>query len=160
MNQDHANILTESAMEVLEMIAYLCPLPVTEETGSNGLDSKGKSNCIGITFQGPVSGKLFITLPDLLSRIIAANMLGIDENDPELQQKSIDATKELLNIICGNVLPKLYGEKVLFRLGSPYLIENVESEITENNYSNIQIARLMVDEHLVTCIMVVNEDFI
>lgn len=158
MNQDHAEILTESVSEVLETIAYLCPVPVAGEENGQDTDSDGKSDCIGITFQGPVSGKLFITFPDTLSLMIAASMLGIEENDPDLQKKRIDAIKEILNIICGNLLIKLYGESVVFRIGSPYLIENIEIELREGDYTEMLRTKLMVDEHPVTCVMLIQEN--
>lgn len=157
MNHNKNKLLTESAVDVLEKVAFLFPIPIEGQMpdGDSAIDEH--TTCVGMTFRGPSSGKLFICLPDSLMLLIAANMLGVDEDDPDAEQKSLDATKEVLNIICGNLLPKIYGEKSGFHFSTPYIVENIEGEIFENEYFDISETEFDVENCLVTCVLAVKK---
>jgi len=145
-------LLTETVAEVLEMVAFLCSLPYDEEFKDEKAENDGEIVCVGLEFQEPVSGKLFISLPEPLTPIIAANMLGIDEDEDDVKQKSTDATKEILNIICGNLLLKIYGDKSVFHLGTPHVVENLENELSVFNKSDVFKTELEVENYKVTTI--------
>lgn len=76
-----------------------------------------------VEFSGPFNGEMHLAITETMLRPLAANMLGIDEyeNLPE-GVKLEDALKELLNVTCGNLLPLLGGDQVVFHISAPYLL--------------------------------------
>jgi CheY-specific phosphatase CheX len=76
-----------------------------------------------VRFDGPLSGRLVVTVDGGLPAALASNMLGLDaETTPTVFQQS-DALKELANVICGNLLPEIAGTEVEFRVRPPVLLE-------------------------------------
>lgn len=74
----------------------------------------------GVDFNGPFGGRLEMTLyGDILSQI-AANMLGEEGVPTEFQQR--DALGEIVNVICGNMLPRIAGPKEVFHVGIPQFV--------------------------------------
>lgn len=70
-----------------------------------------------VSFGGPLSGRLVVTVcGDLLSSL-AANMLG-QEAIPEPTQQ-YDALGEVANVICGNMLPAIAGVQAVFNIQAP-----------------------------------------
>ena len=156
MNQIFNESLTESVVDVLEKVAFLFPMPVEQEV-KNGLNVDDVNDIsIGIQFEGYVPGKVLLCIPKLLTIEIAANMLGISEDDDDVVEKSLDATKEVLNIICGNLLPKIYGTEAVFQLNSPYIFSEIEKEIGGEN-SEIEKVEFDIDDNIVRVIFVENK---
>jgi CheY-specific phosphatase CheX len=58
----------------------------------------------GIGFQGKLRGQLRLFLPFPLARDLATNFLGLEDEASE--QQGIDMTKELTNMICGNLFSR------------------------------------------------------
>lgn len=154
MNQVINESLTESVVDVLEKTAYLFPMVIEQEM-PNDIDN-ANDICIGIQFEGPVSGKILLCIPKLLTIEIAANMLGIGEEEDGVEEKSIDATKEVLNIICGNLLPKIYGTEAVFQLKSPYIFSEIEKEIEGEN-TEIEKVKYDIEDNIVKVIFIENK---
>lgn len=72
---------------------------------------------IDIRFEGPVTGFLCLEAPVTLGAEIAANLLESDHAPTD--QESIEAMKELVNMIAGSFLPAAFGVQAEFRLGLP-----------------------------------------
>lgn len=71
-------------------------------------------------FQGaPCKGALALAVPEEMCPEIAANVLGVDMSDETLPIKPHDALKELLNVVCGQLLVALAGEEPVFDLTVP-----------------------------------------
>ena len=51
--------------------------------------------------------------------VLAANMLGVEEDDPVCSEKGMDALKEILNMIVGNCLTEAWGPGPVFHLHIP-----------------------------------------
>ena len=156
MNQSYSEMVTESVVDIFEKVAFLFPFPI-EETEERCPDEDGQMICIGITFNGPNNGEFIISLPKELTKEISANMLGVDEDDPDVEQKSIDAAKEILNIVCGNMLPKIYGEEPIFYLSAPYIREKMVEGINETKNYDITKIQMDVDDNIVTFIFAVEQ---
>ncbi len=155
MSQNNKDIISESIIEVFEKVAFLFPMPIEKEM-QNEIEMNNVDNTsIGIKFQGPVSGNIFVCLPNSLTLEIAANMLGIEENDDGVEQKSVDATKEILNIICGNVLPKIYGEEPVFQLSAPYAVDDIDKEVPVNNGYEAETVNLDIESNIVKFVFAV-----
>jgi CheY-specific phosphatase CheX len=130
---EEINLIQKSIIEVFESVAFLFPMLVEDVEEYFGDMEIGLKKTIGISFEGEITGKMFLQTPDALSSVIAANMLGMEEDDPDAEEKGNDALKELLNIICGNVLPKIYGSTLVFKLSTPADIEDLDSELQADN---------------------------
>lgn len=150
MNKNYNDLLNETVSEVFETIAFMLPMEVDIDS-DNPEASQDNIMTIGISFEGFASGELIISFPGELAKLVAANILGVDEDDPDVEAKSIDASKELLNIICGNLLPKLYGDEPVFNLHAPYLIDKFNSEISVKDSENLSQIKLEVEDFIVSC---------
>lgn len=74
---------------------------------------------VGIAYTGPEEGELRVWAQPVLMRTLAANMLGIDESDPNALARRADALGELLNIVLGHCLTERFGEEEPMRMGLP-----------------------------------------
>lgn len=72
---------------------------------------------IDIRFEGPVNGFLCLEAPVTLGAEIAGNLLESDHAPTD--HESIEAMKELVNMIAGSFLPAAFGVQAEFRLGLP-----------------------------------------
>ena len=102
MTQVMADMLVESLNEALETTMFMMALPAAEE-----LPSPDESVLVTMGFSGSVNGRVQLLAGRELLGFMAANALGVDPDDPEADSKRIDGFKELLNIICGLLLPRL-----------------------------------------------------
>ena len=73
----------------------------------------------GITYTGAARGSLLLRCPQEFAYELAGNLLFVSPDDPQIEAKSIDAVKELLNILCGRVITTVYGDKPIFDLTPP-----------------------------------------
>jgi hypothetical protein len=109
---------------VLEQFAFaFCELTPKEELETEETDFVHSS----LSFDGPCSGELSITMPAELCAEIAGNILGMDSSDDDITDYAQDSLKELLNVYVGNVLTGLYGEDALFIFGTPEIMRFDES---------------------------------
>lgn len=74
----------------------------------------------GVRFVGPHCGTLAVTMPDKLTATIAANLLGSDE--PVEVWMAHDTAGELANVVCGHILPDLFGANDVYRIEAPQLL--------------------------------------
>jgi chemotaxis protein CheY-P-specific phosphatase CheC len=93
-----------------------------------------------VSFKGSFSGCLLLSVSTALLPLLSSNMMGEDSGNPQLLEN--DALCEIANIICGNVLPAIYGFKQVFHLDAPTLLDpsqisNVESSFKEVSRSHI-----------------------
>ena len=97
--------------EVLANVAFLfteedLPAPATEDAWLE----------TSIVYRGPSRGELSLRCPRAFATLLAANLLGIDD---DAESKSEDAVKELMNIICGQFITTMYGTGDVFDLSIP-----------------------------------------
>ena len=95
-------ILTESISEVLEKMAFMMLMPPEEP-----LPSPEQSIRVTMRFTGLVSGQIDLLAGNELIEMMAANFMGVEPDDPEANDKRVDAFKEILNTVCGVLLPRL-----------------------------------------------------
>jgi CheY-specific phosphatase CheX len=98
--------------EVMEQMFFVFSEPLREENGVYQMRS-------GIGFSGPVNGDLQFAVSGGLARIMAMNMLNIQNDEPS-DTVIADCVKESANMICGNFLRKVDPEHV-FQLTIPTL---------------------------------------
>lgn len=76
-----------------------------------------------IRFDAPVSGRIALRLPHHLGLEAAANLLGVEPDDPDAQDGARAAVAELLNMVSGAALKEWFGASATWALGVPATTE-------------------------------------
>ncbi len=113
MHNKPEDVLAAVGEEVFEDLAFVLVMP---DDGSVEHDDCADSPdwVARIHFQGPFAGTLFLRVSEDLAPMIAENMLGLEDGETPTSEQISDAFKELLNVICGNLLPRLVGDEPVF----------------------------------------------
>lgn len=136
----HQNLkerLNRVTCKALEQAAFVFPEPADLQNGVNfhGFNFVRSK----LTFSGVDSGEVMIMAPAELCMELSANMLGEDINPNCPKEKYMDALKETLNIMAGQLLTSLYGEKEVFDLTAPEAKEISKGDffalIAKNDYA-------------------------
>ena len=115
MSGDRNETIADVITDVIERLAFMfgesadldeMPLEIQD-----GLTAE-------LTFTGHRDGSLQLMAPRLFCAELAANILGVEEEDID-DSAAEDAFGELLNILCGNLLSKLAGPEPIFDLTPP-----------------------------------------
>jgi hypothetical protein len=107
-------LLAEVASRVLEDTAFLFLDSIEEEPCSVG---GALAATIAFTADQPQTLKLVASRPLLVEA--AANMLGTEVDDPEAFCSAEQAVLELLNVVAGSLVARLYGTDRECALGIP-----------------------------------------
>jgi CheY-specific phosphatase CheX len=142
MNAQWKVALSQAVLEVFENLCFMLPRPVRDSLPP---EQPGVSRVIlAVDFSGAGRGALHLTLPDSMIASVASSMLGEDAPPPLAEQ--YDAVCELANIICGNVLPRIAGDRAVFDLASPRVIATMAVDLGDAFDAT---ARVDMDEGLV-----------
>jgi CheY-specific phosphatase CheX len=134
--------LARAIREVFESLCFMLPAPV----GSIPPEPETLSRVVlAVDFRGAGTGTLHLTLPDSMIAPVASSMLG--EDGPLELSEQYDAVCELANIVCGNVLPLVAGERAVFDLASPRVIATMDATLGDEFDAT---ARVLLDEGLVS----------
>jgi len=133
-------ILTNIFSEVLSQFAFM----FTDSQGEQNYPEDG-SYLASISFYGEHKGDVELIAPKLFANELAENVLGIDSEEVT-EQIAGDAMKELLNIICGEIISVIYGTKAIYDLTPPKIKELNNTEWKKAWEDNIKYAKLWVDE--------------
>ena len=107
-----ANVMGCGAFIMLDLIEP-CEIPAIETWDSIG---------VGISCEGSHRGSMSLWASASFMRTLCANMLGAEDDSGLSTANLIDALKEMLNMIIGNVLTEVYGDEPVFDLGLPRLL--------------------------------------
>ncbi len=117
LSQTHRQILFNTVEKVLEEAAFaLVDAPDEEQDGECAPEAEIAS---AVEFSGFFAGATAMIAPASLARMFAANMMGLEEDDPEADGKMSDALGELMNMVCGNLLPQIAGRRPEFEILAP-----------------------------------------
>jgi CheY-specific phosphatase CheX len=98
-----------------------------------------------VSFTGVFSGRLAVVMTETALKELAANMLGID--DEEVDQNHLDdALKETANIICGNWLPVVGGDEAVFHIAAPKILSPSQAATALTCQSPSVLEKMSVDE--------------
>jgi len=113
--------LREQTIQVIARILGETAYIFVEIPDENPIPDPDKWDAAGVSlrFYGSENGEMRMWASRGFARCVAANMLGIDEEDETAQEKGLDALKESLNIILGNYITTIYGVEPVFDLGLP-----------------------------------------
>lgn len=140
MNAAWTAALSRALCEVFENLCFMVPaprntIPPEPETLSRVV--------LAVDFRGDGHGVLHLILPDSMIATVASSMLG--EDGPLELSVQYDAVCELSNIVCGNVLPLIAGERAVFDLSSPRVIATMDAGLGQLDAS----AKVLFDEGMV-----------
>ncbi len=124
-------------------LAFLFVMSEEEELG-NGIVYWGHG--VEVTFDGPFAGKLFLAITPETMEHISANMLGIElGEEPPAGVNVEDGLKELSNVICGNLLPAIAGDEVVFNIESPQILSNPQPVDSIEGYDLVGCKKFELD---------------
>ena len=110
--------MSQVAIDTLEKLAFMFAF-----SDEGGEDPPRDSTVSGrVSFTGPFSATLVMTISNEVLQELTANMLGLDDGEETTQDRQSDALKETMNVICGNLLPAIAGDEVVFDIGAPKVI--------------------------------------
>lgn len=139
MKEAIKDTLYRVGVEVLEKIAFV--FSFTEDERENM--SAGNAVTARVTFSGLFTGSLVMRISDSILPELTGNMLGLDDSEETTREQQHDAVKELINVICGNLLPAIAGKSMVFNVDTPIIVP--EDETTDNT-NQVSVARLSLEE--------------
>jgi len=147
MQHEHSELLMEVAGETLEQLAFMFSFP--DDMDPDAIWAESVTGCY-VSFSGHTRGELLMLISSAALPELAANMLGLEEDEtpPDEQQK--DALREALNVICGNLLPRVGGVEAVFDIQAPEIIGAEAAKAMVDEYQSSSqscaIALLSLDE--------------
>jgi hypothetical protein len=76
-----------------------------------------------LEFEGPTRGELALTTTRAVARGLAANLLGLEPGDRDIEVRAGDALGEIVNMLAGAVVLELFGPAAQTRIGVPAVRE-------------------------------------
>lgn len=116
MKTEHAEVLNDTLCRVIEQVAFMFAEPADP-----AILPAPQGACIvaDMRFTGAFNGGLRMAAASRFCVEMAANVLGMEPDDPASEAHGIDTMKELLNVVCGNVLTEIAGSEAVFTLSIP-----------------------------------------
>ena len=103
-----------------------------------------------LVYHGPEesgeSGEMALAASSDFSIALAANLLGIEEDDPTAMEKGKDAICELINMICGAVLAEWFGADGKGKIGLPSSQILPKEEYEKNRSQALDRGMFLSDE--------------
>ena len=142
--------LLKAAVLTFEELGFMFPNEDIYESQKHAHISKR----VRVHFNGLFSGCLEMSIYGDLLPLIASNMLGEEGIPAEFQQQ--DALGELINVICGNMLPGITSPKEVFTVGVPQYVDT-KSQVDERGEVSVSV-ELGIDEGRAELKLYLNED--
>jgi CheY-specific phosphatase CheX len=132
MTQKVDDILSQVVEETLSQLAFVFP----EDFGYDEPNDALLEITGVVEFSGPFSGSLIMETSASILTEMTANMLGSNPSEASEDEKA-DALKEILNVICGNLLPKIGGTSAVFDIGPPRVTADAEPKGQEAGVAHL-----------------------
>jgi CheY-specific phosphatase CheX len=117
MNAVNSGILSDVVVDTLEKLAFLFAVPLE---GPASVDTRELAT-VRVRFSGPFCGGMQLSLSRPVLAELAGNMLGADDASVLSADEQHDALRELVNVICGNLLPLIGGNTAEFHIQTPFI---------------------------------------
>ena len=142
MERQIRHILTGVANETLGKLAFIFAFADVERVN----DGPSPAVAGRVDFNGYFSGYLMMRISQGAVGELAANMLGLDDDCEISDAEQQDAFKEMLNVICGNLLPAIAGDQMEFLIGSPMVLSEDDARMELSQKDPLCVARLMLED--------------
>jgi len=120
MSEQTDIVLARVAEETFEALTFMYPVGEDESPA-------GASVSAEVTYDGPSSGRLVLTVSQNMLPAVATNMLGLEFDEVATPDQQTDALREVLNVICGNLLPALYSQRDVFNVAAPQVLSPAQA---------------------------------
>jgi len=120
MNQEHSDLLMEIAVQTLEQLAFIFSFP--DDTDPEAIWGEAATGC-HVEFSGPSQGELLLIISNAAMPELTSNMLGMEEDEVPPEDQQHDALREALNVICGNLLPRIGGTEAVYDIQPPEILD-------------------------------------
>lgn len=118
MSETKQHAVVETFVQTLDMMAFIPSEPVDAALATPPSDAL----LVSLSFSGPTSGRLELVASREFARLLAANVVGEEPDDPEAERKAEDSIKELINVAAGAMMPQIAeSENDVFSLSLPSL---------------------------------------
>lgn len=154
-NQEMKEVTLQTVMEVLEQTAFVFPDAVDMLDGVSFDDLS--FIMVKLNFTGDYKGEVRMILAIDFCTELAANLLGEDIEDSTPDENNYDSAKEMLNIISGQLLTRMFGDEALFSLTAPE-VEELPNEKLFELIDKSDYALCMVDEFPVITMFTLEEE--
>jgi len=144
--------IVETTEMTCETLAFMFPMPPPEDAPEPGEQEHAEVARVRVYFDGPITGSMVLSMPRSMLPMLAANMLGLDEDETTADQRR-DAACELCNVVCGNLLPAMAGDEPVFSVSPPEICDAPPAADSDHSTS----ARVWLDEGWVEAEFAVNE---
>ena len=142
MEIERKELVSEVICDVFETLAFmfgeLAEREDLPESPASGVGAK-------MTFDGDMAGEIAIAVPKRMCKEIAINILGMDMNE-DLQLDATDSLKEVLNVICGQLLTSIAGDVPVFDLSVPE-VSSLDGTEWANLRDDPETSAFLVDEN-------------
>ncbi len=149
------DVILRTVMEVLEQSAFVFPEP------GDMLEGVAFDNfefiLVTLKFTGDREGEGKMILPAEFCAELAANLLGEDMDQSGSDESSFDSAKEVFNIITGQFLTRMFGDRALFSLTAPE-VHQIDREQVFEIFNNQDFAFCMVDEYPILAMFQMKEE--
>jgi hypothetical protein len=112
--------------EVLGNLAFLIGEDEPHETAAAGEWLE-----FSISYCGPRAGTLRCWCTPKLARQLAANLLGTEPQAGEAEAAAVDACREFINVLCGQLVTAWYGRQAVFTLTIPTVETGVGARLPQ-----------------------------
>ena len=140
MKNNDRKILCEVCFKVFEQLAFMFGEEFEEDDVECDADAFIRAS---MEFSGPQQGKVELVVPETITTVMAANILGLDDDQPVYEDTAVDALKELLNTITGRLMTSFFGEDAVIDLTIPATEEidraQWEALVNSNQYLAVTI---------------------
>jgi len=133
--------LSATISEVIEELA----LVVVEEPETRPEFSPDTVAWIEVT--GSITGQIIVRCRRELGILLASNLLGIDPEDAQAQEKASDAIGEMLNVICGNLITNFFGAEKTFNVSIPRVADIESAPENNTNWAMQETFFFLFDSH-------------
>ncbi|MCD6569263.1 MAG: chemotaxis protein CheX [Deltaproteobacteria bacterium] len=145
MENDPQKILEEVAAHVLESMAFMFA-DVVERDEIPGIEDTYFH--AQIEFAGHSTGKIGLVFLPELAADIAVNVLGIEPEEialDDVDNTIEDAVAEVLNVVCGQFLTSMFGDKPVFELSVPH-VSKLDSKACNDLLRSSDTVAFMIDD--------------
>jgi hypothetical protein len=151
LSDDQKNTVGSIIGSVLEDAAFI----FTEATDPASADQSAAGiEGVSLSFGGERSGVVRLWTEERFLKLLASNMLGIDEGDTGAESQRADALRETVNIITGNVLTGLFGTTAVFELGIP---ATADASLREADWRRADAIHLEAEGNRIVCVVDIKE---
>jgi hypothetical protein len=103
-----------------------------------------------MTFAGPEEGTFVLAASKELASELTANILGLEPDDAEVEEKLTDGFGEVLNMLVGVLVARAYGDDVDCRLGLPSVSNAPGAEHgAAHDGADVRVSVMVDDEYRV-----------